>query len=693
MAQKNLLFEIGVEDLPSTNLHSFSEKIKINIEKKFEKNGVIFSSLSNYYTNIRLIFLAHNIHEEIVLEKKLIKGPSVDKCYDKFNKPTKTGLGFAKKCEIEFDLLIKKEVKGKEYLFYERPKTNIKVENLLEKILEESVNEVEDQKKMRWGNSNFSFIRPIRWILLIFGNKHVSSKILGLNTNKYTYGNKLISNNQINISNIDDYFSALNSENIEVNQEKRKNIIEKEIKKIVIEKKYDQKIDGNLVNELTNMVEFPYIYQGKFPKKYLDLPDEVLKYVIQDTQKYFLLYKDEKITNSFIGVSNVKINEKIVKGNERVINPRLDDAQFFIDKDLANNIFERKDHLKKVIFHKKLGNMFDKIQRISELSTYINNQSYSDKKLLYKEISNICKLDLISNMVVEIPKLQGYIGSYYALKMGINSTVANGIKEHYAPRNSDDDIPSSVDAQIVAIADKLDTVVGVFLANEKPTGTRDPLGIRRATNGIIRIMLKTNYDINLTQLINKASKIIFSKSHDLKDNEDALLDCHKFFKEKLVSTFKEDYGYDENLILSVINKNNDINPYVMLRKIEAINAILANNDYKELFANAKRVANILKKSNVDLSSEIDENLLRESSEKLLYNTINDIKGGLRSSLEENDYIEYLKKLNILNIFITTFFEEVMINVDEEDIKLNRLSLLALINNYYNNLANIEILSP
>ncbi|SVE21909.1 uncharacterized protein METZ01_LOCUS474763, partial [marine metagenome] len=244
--------------------------------------------------------------------------------------------------------------------------------------------------------------------------------------------------------------------------------------------------------------------------------------------------------------------------------------QFFIDKDLANNIFERKDYLKKVIFHKKLGNMFDKIQRISELSTYINNQSYSDKKLLYKEISNICKLDLISNMVVEIPKLQGYIGSYYALKMGINSTVANGIKEHYAPRNSDDDIPSSVDAQIVAIADKLDTVVGVFLANEKPTGTRDPLGIRRATNGIIRIMLKTNYDINLTQLINKASKIIFSKSHDLKDNEDALLDCHKFFKEKLVSTFKEDYGYDENLILSVINKNNDINPYVMLRKIEAI---------------------------------------------------------------------------------------------------------------------------
>ena len=151
MAQKNLLFEIGVEDLPSTNLHSFSEKIKINIEKKFEKNGVIFSSLSNYYTNIRLIFLAHNIHEEIVLEKKLIKGPSVDKCYDKFNKPTKTGLGFAKKCEIEFDLLIKKEVKGKEYLFYERPKTNIKVENLLEKILEESVNEVEDQKKNEMG--------------------------------------------------------------------------------------------------------------------------------------------------------------------------------------------------------------------------------------------------------------------------------------------------------------------------------------------------------------------------------------------------------------------------------------------------------------------------------------------------------------------------------------------------------------
>ena len=693
MAQKNLLFEIGVEDLPAINLNSFSEKIKINIERKLEKNGIIYSSLSNYYTNIRLIFLVKNVDDKIVLERKLIKGPPADKCYDKANKPTKTGLGFANKYEVEFNSLIKKEVQGKEYLFYERPKTNIKAENLLRKILEESVSEVEDQKKMRWGNSNFSFIRPIRWILLIFGNKHISSEILGIKTNKYTYGSKLIANNKISIRNIDDYFSTLKSENIEIDQEIRKSIIEKDIKKILIEKEHDEKIDCNLINELANMVEFPYIYQGKFPKKYLDLPDEVLKYVIQDTQKYFLLYKNERITNSFIGVSNVKINEKIIKGNERVINPRLDDAQFFINKDLSNNLFERNDYLKKIIFHKKLGNMFDKVQRISELSTYINEQSYSDKKLLHKEISDICKLDLISNMVVEIPKLQGYMGSYYALKMGINSIVANGIKDHYAPRNPGDDIPISVDAQIVAMADKLDTIVGAFLANEKPTGTRDPLGIRRATNGMIRIMLKTNYDINLTKLINKASKIIFSKLHDLKRNEGTLLDCHKFFKEKLALAYKEEYGYEENLIRSIINNHSDLNPYDMLKKIKAVNTILANNDYKELFENAKRVANLLKKSSIHLTSEIDENLLRESSEKILYNRINDIRGGLKLSLEESDYIEYIKKLNTLNTFITTFFEEVMINVDEEDIKLNRLSLLALINNYYNNIANIEILSP
>ena len=692
MSNKKLLFEIGVEDLPSKNLNIFIEKIKKNIEINFEKNSIKFLSIDSYFTNIRLVFVVNDIKNEIILEKKIIKGPPLDKCYDEFNNPTKTGIGFAKKHQIELSLLSKKDIDGKEYVFYEKPETKIKIEKVLPKILEESLSEVEEQKKMRWGNSNISFIRPIRWLLIILNDKHLSEKILGVISSSYTFGNKINTNKKINISNFDDYFSTLKRENIEIDQKVRKNIIKKEISDILLQNNFDEKIDSDLIDELSNMVEYPYLYLGSFPKKYLDLPVEVLKYVIQDTQKYFLVYKNNKITNYFIGVSNVKINKNIIQGHERVINPRLDDAQFFISKDLSNNIFEKKDFLKRVIFHKKLGSMFDKVQRITELSSYINTQSYSDNKLLFKEIAEVCKLDLISNMVVEIPKLQGYIGSYYASKLDINSIVSDGIKEHYAPRNPEDDIPISVDAQIVSMADKLDTVVGIFLVKEKPTGTRDPLGIRRSVNGFLRILLKTNYSINLTQLINTASRVISCKFHGLKDNKDGLSDCHLFFKEKLVSILKEDYGFEEILILSVLNNNKIINPYEALKKIKSIETILVNSDYHELFSNAKRISNILKKSNSNLSLNIKKNLLRESSEKILYNAINGIRDELESSLEKNDYGEYFKKLNTLNDFIKIFFAEVMINDDDEDIRLNRLSLLYLINSYYKNIANFAILS-
>ena len=690
MAKKNLLFEIGTEDLPSKNLRIFSEKIKKNIEENLKKNGVNYSTLENYYTNIRLIFIVSSVDEEIIIEKKIIKGPPVEKCFDELGKPTKTALGFAKKYQAELDDLSQKTIDGKEYIFYEKPESTIKTKDILPRILETSLDNIEGQKKMRWGNSSILFIRPIRWILLLLENKHIEANILGVKTTNYTYGDKANSNNKIIVNSIDKYFESLENEKIQIDQNKRRDIIKKNIATIVTDHQYDNRIDSEILNEVTNMAEYPYVYKGRFPDEYLELPEEVLRYVIQDTQKYFMLYRDKKITNSFIGVSNVKINKNIIIGNERVINPRLDDARFFISKDLNNNIFEKKDLLKKIIFHKKLGTMFDKVGRISELSEYINNKSYKNKKLKHKEIAEVCKLDLISHMVVEIPSLQGYIGCYYAHKKGMHKDIANGIKEHYAPRNPEEEIPKSIDAQIVSIADKLDTIVGIFLINEKPTGTRDPLGIRRATNGLLRIMLKTNHRIDLTDLINSSYGIITNKLNILKDSKNLLPECNSFFKEKLFLIFKENYGFKDNVISSVID-NKNINPYDMMKKIEAINSILENHEYDELFSNAKRVANILKKSSGILSVNIKENLLRESSEIILYDTINNIKDKLNSSLEEHSYLDYLQKLNILNACVKTFFEEVMINVDDQDIKLNRLSLLNITNNYYNKLANIAIL--
>ena len=691
MEKKNLLFEIGLEDLPARNLNIFSEKIKKNIEKNLSKNKITFDSINNFYTNIRLVFVVNNIPKKIILEKKLIKGPPLNICFDK-KVPTKTGLGFAKKHNVDIKKLSTKEIDGNKYLFFEQPEITINTKDKLSEVLENSITNIEDQKEMRWGDSNTSFIRPIRWLLLLLGDENIHLKIMGIETQEYTFGNKSLPNKKIKINDVDDYFSKIKNEEVEISQNKRKEIIKNEIEAIIESNFYDKAIDLQLVDELANMTEYPYVFLGKFPEKFLDLPQEVLKYVIQDTQKYSLVFKKKKIINYFIGISNVKISKNIIQGNERVINPRLDDAQFFISKDLDSNIFQNKEFLKRVIFHKKLGSMFEKVQRITEISFYINNESYQDEKLLHKDIAELCKLDLISNMVVEIPKLQGYIGSYYALKSGINNIVAEGIKDHYAPRNPEDSIPKSIDAQIVSIADKLDTIVGMFLANEKPSGTRDPLGIRRSTNGLLKILLNTNQSINMTLLVNKVYDIISLNFNDLKKNKKGLDDCHIYFKEKLISLLIENYNFKDNVVMSVINNNKNINPYEILKKIEAINTILANDDYQKMFNNAKRVANILKKSDLAPTRVINENLLRESSEKILYNKITEIEEELNSSLVDNNYIDYLKKLNSLSACTKIFFEDVMINDKDENIKLNRLSLLYLINSYYTNLANVANLA-
>lgn len=695
MTTKNLLFEIGTEDLPPNNLKNFSKKICDNIEINLKKNNIKYSSIDNFYTNIRLTFIINNIEEEIYVKEKLIKGPLISQCFDKSNNPTKTGLGFSLKNNVDFNNLDKKTIDGKEYLFYKQPEKIINVLNIIPSILVKALDSVEDQKNMRWGDCDTLFIRPIKWILLIFGSENINCEILGIKTCNYTFGNKVLNNNKIFVNNIEEYKSLLIKENIEINQETRKDNIKKDLVKIFQKNDFDHSINKSILEEVANMAESPHLFLGKFPKKYLDLPKEVLTYVVQDTQKYFLIYKKNKMTNFFVGLSNVKINENIIRGNERVVIPRLDDAKFFINKDLKSDIFSKKSMLKKVIFHKKLGSMFDKVNRIINLSMYINSISYNNEKLLVREIAEICKIDLISSMVVEIPKLQGVIGQYYAEKNNKDSIISEGIRDHYLPKNSQDSIPGSKDAQLVSMADKLDTVVGIFLVNEKPTGTRDPLGIRRAANGFLRIILQIEYNLSLTDLIEHSAKIIYENTSYFNKKlkkANSLEDCHQFFKDKLLSTIRDDFGFQENIILSVMNNEQNIIPYDLLKKIEAVKITINNSNYKDLFSNAKRISNILKKSDIQVPDEINENLLRESSEKILYNAISNIKEELELSLNQKKYEAYLIKLNELNKFIIAFFGEVMINVDEEEIKLNRLSILSTLNRYYNKIANLTVLA-
>ena len=693
MVTKNLLFEIGVEDLPSKNIKSFLEKIKNNIEVNLDKNNIKFSESKFYFTNLRLIFLVNDVTDEIIHEKKLIKGPPLNKCFDKQNNLTKTGEGFAKKHNVNFNELNTKEIKGEDYVFFEKPELLIKTSNIIPQILEKALLEVEEQKKMKWGSADIFFIRPIRWMLLIFGDEPISAEILSIKTDNFTYGHRWLSNKKMQIQDQKHFFDFLKTQNIMYDHVKRKDFILENVKKIISKEKCDEKIQEELLEELSAMTESPHFYLGRFPEKYLELPSEVLEYVIQDTQKHFLLYQDGKITNRFVGLSSLKINQNILNGNEMVIKPRLDDALFFISKDLSNNIFNKHEDLRKVVFHKKLGSIDDKVKRLLSLSDYINSQCFFGKGKNYKDLVKICKLDLISNMVVEIPKLQGYIGSYYASKSGFDKNIANGIREHYLPIKTNDPIPENVDSQIVSIADKLDTIVGIFLANEKPTGTRDPLGIRRSTNGVLKVLLDGKIYIDLQNLIEKSSNLFLKNKQHLAENKESLDDCKNFFKEKLFSILKDDFRFNDSVIQSVLWYNKVLDPYTILNKVISVDNVFGNSNFTDLFSNAKRVSNILKKSKSNFSPNIKENLLRESSEKILYNEINGIQVQLDLYLTAKNYEDYLDQLNILNKYIANFFDEVIVNADEEDIKLNRLSLLARIDNFYNNIGNIATLNP
>ena len=690
METKDLLFEIGVEDLPPKNLNSFLEKIKKNIEANLSKESINFSECKFFYTNLRLIFVLQDVITSVNHEKKLIKGPPLSKCFDEENKLTKTGSGFAKKHNISFDQLKKLEKDGVEYVFYEKPKFSQHTKDLLPSILENSLIGVEEQKKMKWGKANIFFIRPIRWMLLFFGDECIQTSILNIKTKNYTYGPRWLSKGKVIIKNQDQFFLFLKDSKIIFDQEQRKRLIEEKVIEIIKSENCEEIIETELIDELSCMTESPYLYLGNFPKKYLDLPEKVLEYVIQDTQKHFLLRKDGNIINKFIGLSSIEINKELIRGNETVINPRLDDAKFFITKDLSNNIFNKKEDLKKVIFHKKLGSVHDKIKRLAILAEHINKYYFMNNGKYFIDLIEICKLDLISNMVVEMPKLQGYIGSYYAQQQGFNEKISDGISQHYLPVNPEDQIPRNIDAQIVSIADKLDTVVGIFLANEKPTGTRDPLGVRRSTNGLIRVLLEGKVHANIYDLID-VSKELFSENYK-NLNQDLNEDCKNFFKEKLFFILKDDFKFNDSEIKSVLWYSNYIDPYTMFRKVSTIHAALKNSDFIALFSNAKRISNILKKSKLKISHEIDENLLRESSEKILYNEVNDIRNQLDSYLSTKDYEKYLNHLNILNKHITNFFDEVIVNADEEDVRLNRLSLLAKIENLYNQIGNIATLN-
>ena len=520
---------------------------------------------------------------------------------------------------------------------------------------------------MRWSDNEEKFSRPIRWLVSLLDDKEVKITILDVTSSKMTRGHRFSANKDIEINNPDEYIEKLKTGNVFVNQEERKDLIVKLIKENAEKLGAYADYDDDLLEEVTYICEYPVAVVCDFSEEYLKIPQEVAVTVMEVHQRYFALYKDGKLINKFITVTNYVGNnfENIKAGNLRVIKARLDDAVFFFKEDTKKSLESYLEKLKGITFQKNMGSMFDKTQRIVKLSEYISERLGINNSNI-KRTAELCKADLATNLVFEFTELQGFIGADYARVSGENDAVATGIKEHYFPLNADSELAENIEGQVVGIADKIDTICAVFASGKNPTGSSDPLGVRRAVLGIIKTVLEKNLNLNLADLI----KFTLSQ---LNVQADLFEKIEEFFLQRLFIYLSD--KYDKTILEACANNKPIENLSDYMEKLNVVSKITD----KQFLESANRVSKILKEG---VNTEVDESLFAYKEEEELFKAIKEIP-------ENQEYSQLVNSLISINKYIENFFDKVLVMDKDEKIKKNRMALLENLKLKYEVLADFS----
>lgn len=650
------LLEIGVEELPYKFIPMAISQLKTEFKNFLENNKVEYKNINVMATPRRLAVIIDGLQTSQADVEKIIKGPITTVAYDENKNLTNAGLGFAKKNGVEPKNLYVQD----NYLYAKICVKGKNTKDLLQDNVPQIFAKLQGPHFMRWSNNDVKFSRPIRWVLSILDNEEVKIKIIDKESSNMTNGHRFSKQNII-ISNPDEYVSKLRDAYVIVDQDERKNRI-LELTKIEADKlNAITKISEDLLEEVTFICEYPVAVTCNFDEEFLTIPQEVAVTVMETHQRYFALYtKDGKLTNKFVTITNYIGNEfeNIKAGNLRVIKARLDDAVFFFKEDTKKPLCDYVENLKGMTFQKNMGSVYDKTQRIVALSEKISTQ-LGVNKVSIKRAAELCKADLATNLVFEFTELQGFIGADYARVSGESAEVCEGIKEHYFPLNADSETAKTIEGQIVGIADKIDTICAVFVGGKKPTGSSDPLGVRRAALGIIKTILEHNLKIDLSKLIDDTLKLLPVKS-------DCRSDVEEFIVQRLIIFLNNDYAKDVLEACATKNPCTDLCDY--LKRVKTVSKI---NDSK-LLENANRVLRILKE---DVPVNIDENLFVIDAEKSLYKAIKSVEF-------DGDYNKYLQDLININPVVTKFFDDVLVMDKDEKIKNNRLALLSELKNKY-----------
>ncbi|NLY46202.1 MAG: glycine--tRNA ligase subunit beta [Tissierella sp.] len=671
---KSYLLEIGVEELPAKYVKDTLKQLNDKFSSTLENQRLNFDEIKVYSTPRRLTTIITGLDEGQEDLSEDVKGPSKKISFDEDGNPSKALLGFMRGQNVELKDIFTLEKNGEEYVYAKVLKKGQSTEDIISQVVPDIIKSINFPKSMRWGGKNIRFARPIRWIVSLLDDKIVKFDLEGIPVSNTTKGHRFLGQKSVEIHSVDSYMDLLKENYVLVNQEERKEIIKYGAERLAKEKGGKLIQDEDLLDEVTNLVEYPTPLIGRIKDEYLNLPKDVVVTPMKEHQRYFPVVDDKnRLLPYFITIrnGNDEYIDTVAKGNEKVLGARLEDAKFFYEDDISKPLEDYVDRLKDIVFQEKLGTLYDKTIRIQKLSEkiggYLEIGEETEKNL--QRASYLAKADLVTKMVTEFTELQGKLGMEYATISEENEIVSLAIFEQYLPRFSGDKLPTTTAGAILSIADKLDSIVGLFAINIQPTGSQDPFGLRRSALGIINIILDKKLNISLSELVDFALYIYADEMGLAFDYNKVKSEINNFFMGRIKSMFS-DMKIRYDIIEAVLSSETD-DIYDMKIKAEKINEWLMNEDLSEVLLVFNRVSTLA--LNTD-SSEVMRDLLTEEGIHL-YDSYNNIEERVLGLIEKKEYDKALDTIVTLKGPIDNFLDNVMVMVDDEALRNNRLGLL------------------
>jgi glycyl-tRNA synthetase beta chain len=686
-----LLFELGTEELPPVALKRLSNALTEQFVAGLKQAGLEHGEVKSFATPRRLALQVQECMLQQPDRQIERRGPALQAAMDKDGNPTKAAEGFARSCGTTVDQLSKLETDKGAWLAYKVDEKGKPASELLPDIAEQALNKLPIPKRMRWGASEAQFVRPVHWLLFLHGDDVVECTLLEAKADRLTHGHRFHHPAAITLFNPDDYTTVLEDMGrVIASFEKRRQQIRGEVVQSAAALGGHPDLDDDLLDEVTALNEWPVPISASFEERFLEVPQEALVLTMKKNQKYFPLFDgDDKLMNHFITIANIDSPkpEIIKEGNERVVRPRLADAMFFWQQDGKRRLEDHQESLKKVVFQKRLGSMYDKSERVATLASYIARHIGGDEALA-RRAGMLSRCDLMTEMVYEFPEMQGVMGRYQARRDGETVELAEAMDEFYMPRFSGDELPRTRTGIAISLAEKLDSLVGIFAIGEKPTGDKDPFALRRAALGALRIMKEHYLDLPLDDLLATAADGVRVDGEKIAA-ADMLPEVREFLLERLKGLYgDENIGVDRfNSVAAV--KFSSVGDFD--RRLHAVNQFGHFPEAEALAAANKRIRNILKKADSDIPQTVDTALFRQDEERELNEQINAMASRVLPLLEGHDYEGTLRALSELRETVDSFFDEVMVMDEELSVRANRLALLKGLANLFLEVADVSCL--